>query len=287
MCLKAEEEGYLMAKKHQSLFIILVFCGLFTQNFSLQSLGLRASEGDEVLLLHFESLDGNTVLDSSSYNNHGTNYRAGLTTGKVGNALYFDGDEDWVEVDDAPSLNVSSAVTISTWVNINSFPKTGLQIGQIIDKHVHKQKGPFGIMIKTGVGVIARFVNTTKTEFNIETSINTGTWYHVVATYGDGQAKLYLNGILKDSITTMGNLMSSNYSIYIGNGVNRDYYFDGAIDEVRVYPRALSEEEVVQQWIDDEEEAAVPEFFNPTLTTMGLFASIGVVTLVQLRKRRR
>jgi len=70
-----------------------------------------------VLSLSFDSIAGGTVADSSGFDNHGVVRGALSAAGKVGNALRFDGVDDWVTVADAPSLHLNGAMTLEAWVN--------------------------------------------------------------------------------------------------------------------------------------------------------------------------
>ncbi|MGQ3685877.1 MAG: LamG domain-containing protein, partial [Candidatus Loosdrechtia sp.] len=71
-------------------------------------------------------------------------------------------------------------------------------------------------------------------------------WHHLVGVYNGSTLKLYVNGTEVNSIAASGSLDTSTYPLRIGtravDPVNR--YFKGSIDEVRVYNRALSEQEV-------------------------------------------
>ena len=74
------------------------------------------------------------------------------------------------------------------------------------------------------------------------------TWYHVVGTYDNSSMKLYVNGTLVDSYSADGNIDYDPvpYGAYIGlfKDNNEANYFDGLIDEVQIWNRALSWEEI-------------------------------------------
>ncbi len=80
-----------------------------------------------------------------------------------------------------------------------------------------------------------------------QSSLNTNIWYHFAATFVSGNSKIYLNGALNNSstwgITTLP--LASARILRIGeNQPGGDEYFNGIIDEVRIYNRALSDQEI-------------------------------------------
>ena len=72
-------------------------------------------------------------------------------------------------------------------------------------------------------------------------------WHHIVVTFDGSQGKLYLDGVNYVDIPVSGELSSEEEPLHIGDGRD-ERHFSGAVDEARIYNRALSEDEVVQNF---------------------------------------
>jgi hypothetical protein len=199
-----------------------------------------------------EDFNGTLVLDSSDQGNHGIFYGGNngtlngptwtTSTSKIGAALSFDGTDDYVSIPDSPSLSPTSAITISAWVILNA---TGTNWQPISFK-----EGPEGRAWWLGFfpGNPARIhwsnggLSTWDLSCDIPSALNT--WRHIVATYQSGGIgrKIFVDGTLICSDTATGNLLDTSGNVYIGGGGWQP--INGAIDEVRIYNRALSAEEI-------------------------------------------
>jgi len=189
------------------------------------------------------------VYDRSPFGNHGTIHGAVWQTLPSGKSvLSFDGVDDYVEVPDSASLDVTDEITVMAWVKVNSFNE--LYQNWIISR------GTSYYSAEVGDGYYIRLWDSGKVQFLIgdggtsyhdlispEGIISTGNWYHIVGVFTGNQLKLYVN--LQD-------FSSDTFSGYgLGNGtslqipVNKPgYQINGTIDEVRIYNRALSGEEI-------------------------------------------
>jgi len=200
------------------------------------------------------------VRDRSGQGNNGSLVGQASTTtvpGKLGQALLFDGVDDYVNGGSASSLDDiqlqgGSGLTYSTWIYPKSNGEGGN--GNIIQKSIFSAGG------------WAFFINTNNLKFQKDfdgaTNLTAGTdsgllqfnqWYHVVMTW-DGSALrsgvgFYVNGVKQTTTGTSdgdGNALSdAALSIHIGgnSGANT---FNGSIDDVRIYNRALSAGEITQ-----------------------------------------
>jgi hypothetical protein len=197
------------------------------------------------LVAHF-ALDGNA--NDSAGANHGTlNGDPTYVPGKIGQAMDFDGSGDWLDCGNDPSLAISGAVSVAAWINVGA--------AGVDHKVGGNQDGANG-GYKMGI-------NSDKIEFEIRTSANTavlnrdvaggtileaGVWYHVTGIYSqqDGYIRTYVNGMLDRELSTTEVLGVSPGTLYIGcepyNTANGN--FNGVLDDVRIYNRALSPAEI-------------------------------------------
>ena len=203
-----------------------------------QTLGLRGL----VLWLKFNEGSGNIAYDSSFYNNHGTIYGATWTDGKFGKALSLDGVDDYVEVPDSESLNITDEITIVAWVKPISW------ISGREQWIVHKYSP--GWLLYAWSDNDLRFIINNRTDIDhiVVPLPPLNQWSHIVATVENGNiVTIYKNGEYVDSKTLSVSLDSNTLStrpVQIGGKSTENKCFNGLIDEVRIYNRALSENEI-------------------------------------------
>jgi prepilin-type N-terminal cleavage/methylation domain-containing protein len=204
---------------------------------------------DAVGVWSFETLEtGNIVLDSSGYGNHGTVSGAALVLGmdQMGNALQFDGVDDYVNCGNDNSLNLTDAITIEAWVKPNTI--TGGD-----DTIVSKGSwwGPYWFrQVSSSINFTW---GTSSTNFDALTQPNffsVKNWQHVAITKSGNNFILYGNGgllIAKTSSVEIGS--SASYYFNIGRQTYEGIYrFDGLIDEVRIYNTALTATQIQSQY---------------------------------------
>ncbi len=199
---------------------------------------------------NFDEGSGTTAYDSSGYNNNGTLCNGPTwVEGKYGKALSFDGVDDYVRVADSDSLDVTNDITIEAWVKTDGWTGTDQVIVSKFDYPsadeayaLYISEGEIGFILSSDGGTTGRTHLTSTYTLNIDQ------WYHIVATYSssDSTTKLYVNGSYIDSTTHTGGIYNSAQPLKIGivNAANQAP-FNGRIDEVKIYNRALSEEEIV------------------------------------------
>lgn len=187
------------------------------------------------------------VTDKSSFENHGINSGATFTTdrfGKEGGAMSFDGTK-YIKINHNNILKPSDSITISSWVYI---PQLDGQHRWIV------RTGWGGAPYFFGKNIYDKFVlviNDQSVMYNSTTapSANVG-WNYVAGTYDGSNVKVYLNGVLQWTYSYTSTINTNTLPIFIGGGdTNNDgiadaQMFNGIIDELRVYNRALSESEI-------------------------------------------
>jgi len=183
---------------------------------------------------------GNPGQDNSSNGNDGTVYGATwITPGKINGGLSLDGTDDYVSVDDDATLDITDELSIEAWVRTAIDMDTNPRM-QIVDKGEHLGTGE-GYMLMIYNGDLYGRVNKVSGTACIYEYPDDKNWHHVVYTFKSGEQKLYIDGnpvVSKTQIATIG---TNDQGLLIGNGVNRSYYWNGEIDEVRIYNHAIPE----------------------------------------------
>jgi len=162
--------------------------------------------------------------------------------GKIGGALQFDGANDHVNAGNGASLDIINAITIAAWVNVNGLPADR---GRIVWKY---SPAGYGLeLASTGRFFSTNYYQTTG--WGGITGTTTAVlhqWHHVVFVFTGSQNQLYVNGVSDVTPQNLADtIRSSTASIRIGgNPVDNVQYFNGTIDEVRIYNRALSAAEI-------------------------------------------
>lgn len=219
-------------------------------------------------LIAYYTFTGNT-LDSSGNNNHVIFNNCTLTADRYGNAngaYLFDGSTNYMQVKNSPTLNPGN-ITVMAVVKINGFYKGPCHGNRIIQKGSSDAvNGEFFMGFDD-----ARFSNgnNCNTSFVDEAHQNIycvygntpgkaaqagdfanylipSQWYTFVYTYTKGVSKFYVNGDLKGMQNFVADLTKNKQDVFFGRLDNAQYpySFKGAIDEIRMYNYALSDEQV-------------------------------------------
>jgi len=178
-------------------------------------------DSDIVGLWHFDEGTGSTAYDSSGYDNDGT-----LSGGKFGNALKFDGTDDYVDVG---NIGVTGDWTVEFWAKLDT-------VTPIIQYPIGTGPGELygaGIFVafawegdKWGVYDGASYI--------LGSGVSADVWYHVAVSKSGTTFTLYLNGNYENS-GTLADVDITN--LQIGRRIDPTrgvWYFDGIIDEVRI-----------------------------------------------------
>ncbi len=211
-------------------------------------------------LIGYWTLDGSKTnwstgrtQDSSGNGNTAQFVSISTTTspiaGKVGQALKLNGSSSYIDAGNNSSLSITGPITLSTWVRHDSNSFKGWDA--IITKgdtayRLHTCNGicnggsinGFGFSINSGFGndSVGSTVIPTK-----------GVWYYVTATYDLQNLKLYINGVLVNTQSDSNSIGTNSTNVAIGENLGSvGRQWEGAIDDVRIYNRALSAQEIRQ-----------------------------------------
>ncbi len=156
--------------------------------------------------------------------------------GKVNKALDFDGEEDWVNCGE--NVRPVSAISVSAWLRPHAFQVGGAAISS-------GRNG--GILLFYPSGTDVRFYVWT-TGWNYITmaqaDISLDEWHHFVLTYDQTNLKIFMDGEEKNSGGLSGDITYDGKNFEIGRYSGTGPYFDGLIDEVRIYKRVLTATEI-------------------------------------------
>ena len=204
----------------------------------------------------FEEGTGNIAYDKSGRGNNGTltNMSESIpwvqgNTG-LGNALKFDGVDDYVNLGSSPALNLTGSMTISAWINtktiggredITADDTSAGGIGQWlleVSRTASNGKLSFGWGGNSGLVLGS-------------TVLSVNTWYHVVAvrsgSSGAWTGTIYINGAVDVSTGAIATNPGTQLGSSIGQlGVQNQFNFNGSINDVRIYNRALSQAEITR-----------------------------------------
>jgi Concanavalin A-like lectin/glucanases superfamily/Bacterial Ig-like domain len=190
----------------------------------------------------FEETSGSTVTDASRDHNGTISGATRTTSGRFGRALVFDGFNDWVTIPNDSDFNLTSGLTIEAWVRpdvLGSTWRTAVMKERSSNLAYalfanNNNRDPAGRVVTGG--------------FDLSTGggaqLALGAWSHIAMTWGSNALRVYVNGSPVSARSTSGSLATGTGPLRIGGNSFRSEWFDGRIDEVRVYHRALSGSEI-------------------------------------------
>ncbi len=207
--------------------------------------------------------------DESGNNNNGTVNGATLSADRFGNAgkaYGFNGTTQNILLGDISAMEGDSH-SISVWVNANQFNST---YTDIISKEglVFNQRQWVLQVVNQKIGNTIFTVNNVYSHIT-QQSLITANWFHVVKSWDGSLLRTYINGQLDGTIPTTGSLVQANHNILIGGNPNfLDQYFNGKIDDVAFYNRALTQQEITGLYQGANTTTNCPTF--PASLTQGL-----------------
>ena len=220
--------------------------------------GSNDNEFDESLkegLISYYKLDETSVevLDSAG-SNHGINYGATRgVEGKIGNAFEFNGNGNYVDTKFGNGLIYPDGVSLQLWVRSTDSDDSGLIISRGGGDGATAEF--LGINAGSGQGIPCTNVyGVSDVAVCADKTINDNEWHHVVGTYDSSEISIYLDGV-KFSDSSIGTAKTTdNFKIGWDDHSSSQTirFFKGNIDEVGIWNRALSQEEVLHLYNNGE-----------------------------------
>jgi hypothetical protein len=230
-----------------------------------------------------------TAADSSSNGYFGVLYNGPTwrpSGGRISGAMEFDGADDYVEVKNESSFDITSQITVAAWIKVNAFTRSYQAI-------VTKGDNAWRIQRYAGTNYIefacAGLSHNVYGSVLGDINVNDGQWHHVAGAYNGSTIYLYVDGVVDASAASSGTINANNYKVMLGeNAQQRNRYWNGLIDDVRIYNRGLSAAEIdtikaggavsglVGRWGLDEDGGSVTVTAAPEKTAIIVWSQAGV-----------
>ena len=212
-------------------------------------------------LIGWWRFDTNDDLNGVTLDRSGNGYNGNLVNiasstfysyGKIGQGFDFDGADDYIEVASSTAFNDAISgnnITIASWVNFTDKGGSKIIIAKPFSPTTHVSPyASYSFYLSSArkpslylsIGGVAKSLNATN-------AIASSTWYHIAGVYNGSTIRVYINGVIDPGSTAA----TGNISVYqtplrfSANGALGEK-FDGLIDDVRIYNRALSRGEIAQ-----------------------------------------
>ncbi len=222
---------------------VLLFSLTFAVALTAAALHPQAQTTGLVAAYGFDELTGGTVTDASGNGNTGTISGARRTAaGRYGGGLIFDGVNDVVSVANSASLNVTTGLTIEAWVLPTR--STGWQTAILKEAPGELR---YALYASSDTGDPSGYVRVGSADRSVyaPAALPLDVWTHVTLTYDGATMRLYVDGSQAASRAQTGSIATSTGALRIGGNNVWGEYFQGTLDEIRIYNRALSAGEIL------------------------------------------
>ena len=170
--------------------------------------------------------------------------------GPVGQALEFDGIDDYLSIGNPAQLQITTAISVSSWVRSDAN-----QNQYLVTKGNYSTDRGFDLNLNPGTTystinfrVFNSLCNSTESAAASSEELENGKWYHVVGVFEpNNSVRLYINGALvaSDLVSISGTHCDPTINVNLGTpNLEGGNYFDGALDEVMIFDRVLSDAEI-------------------------------------------
>jgi hypothetical protein len=255
-----------------SLFLLVLICGtpVYAQE--------QVAAPEPAVYLNFDEGSGMYALDSSGHGNAATFHNVSrIDVGGCSRALSFSNPDSYVAIPFRVLNHPSKEITVSTWFYIDNFTVATLISGY--------HNGGYRIRFDDGNDLwwTLNLGNTGDVSVAVQhENIALGQWHQVTGTYDGETMKMYLDGVLRNQVNATGAIHyeNDNYIILGADAGASDtpgvcpHYFTGSLDEVRIYPVALTYSQVMDDRFRCLEGERVPPVVFPAKTAPGPCESV-------------
>jgi chitodextrinase len=207
--------------------------------------GAPPPSGGLVAAYRFGEGVGTATADGSGNGNGGTlvNGPSWITAGKYGGAIQFDGVDDHVRAADGASLDLGRTGTVEAWVKLDTL---GRWQGVVAKGAANSEPSHnYAIELTSSNRWVCILGNgTSRILVQSPSGPSANQYYHLACAWDGSTARLYVDGVLSASATQLVTPAGNTAPLYVGQFGGDADRLDGVVDEVRIYSRALSEQEI-------------------------------------------
>ncbi len=225
------------------LYVTIAFALCFAYILTLLAISHVEAADGLVAAYNFDEGTGSSTNDASGNTNTGTLLNAfWSSSGKNGKAILFNGTSSRIDVNDCNSLDLTTNITLEAWVKPTTLP-TGFRT------ILHKERANGDSYALYANHDINRpsgeiFTASSYSEVTGTAKVPVTTWTHLATTYDGTKLRLYVNGALKETTNKTGAIVPSSNPLRIGSSVVWGEFYNGLIDDIRIYNRTLSRAEI-------------------------------------------
>jgi hypothetical protein len=168
----------------------------------------------------------------------------------INRVLSLDGQGDCMRIADSQSLrSFSNAITIEVWLKASSFYTESGNVNSIIRKNIIPEAENFLLRFRNvnGAPMLDMGFGSEVGGLRVSHEFVVDKWYHLAGTYDGSTITILVNGLVIDSKNISGRLHIDQSDLYVGKGdptFSDGEYFHGAIDEIRIWNVARSQEQI-------------------------------------------
>jgi Concanavalin A-like lectin/glucanases superfamily len=215
-------------------------------------------------LIAWYKFTGGSLKDSSGKNNHIVFNNATATAdrfGRANNAYSFNGNSSYMRVANSNTINSPNKISMMAIVRFNDFYRGSCHGNQIFMKGLRDQSnGIYGLRVltlqdcslttDTTLERATGFYGNTQSfqigATDMTNRVQANKWINIIFTFDGSTAKIYVDGVLKSTTTGNPSFTANTDDLYIGRAEFSafPYWFNGTMDEIRIYNKALCDGEV-------------------------------------------
>jgi hypothetical protein len=196
----------------------------------------------------FDEASGTLATDSSGNNNTATLFNGvARDAGKYGGGLTFDGVNDHLSIPNSASLDVSGAeLTLSMWINPQALAGSdSVVLAKAWNATMSSPYYQYGLELLGGT-VPVFYVGTTGgvQSASMGSALALNQWSNLAVVFNGSHVQFYVNGALSTTLALSASITARGNALRLGADADIQQFFEGSLDDVRIYERALTQAEI-------------------------------------------